>query len=400
MHILILGAGYAGLRAALELERLLPGDRAETHITLLDRNLYHQHIVLLHLAATGGAAPSEVAFPLEQILRQRAIRLCNGQVASIDPTQRQVLLTDGLALTYDWLIVALGAETDDGGVPGARAYSLPLRTHHEALQLRSHILTRFADAARTDDARTRRALLTFAIVGGGFTGCQLAGELVDWARRLCPAYGLPTSAVRIPLIERSPLLLKQAGDWASREAVRVLNGRGISLHLQTAVDRVEEAALAVAPAAAAQATTNGPARGLIRTTTVVWTAGIRAPGLLAAAGLETDARGRLLVDRRLRVVGQERIFAAGDCAAVPDARGGMLPATASYALRQGEYLASAVLATSTGRTPPPYAPQYLGQVVSLGPGDAVGDPLGLPISGAPAALLKQAIDQWYLTTLW
>lgn len=387
MHILILGAGYGGLRVALEFERLRAGRDDLAQLTLVERNPYHQHIILLHRVATGLDNTSEVTLPLARILEQRAIRFCQGQVARIAPLQRQVLLHDGLALPYDRLVLALGGQTNYADVPGAAEHTLPLRTYDEAAQLREHILLCFQAATRTDDPTVRRSLLTFVIVGGGYTGCQLAGELAAWVRRLCREHQLPTSAVRIALVERSDTLLPQLSTAASREAERILAGRGISLHLNTSVERITEQVVHVAP------------HGFIRAATIVWAAGVRAPHLLAEAAFPTDARGRVLVDRYLRVVDQSAIFAIGDCAAIPDERHGTVPATASYAMRQGEHLAATLLAEATGQAPRPYEPLRLGQLVSLGPGEAVGDPLGVPASGLPVALLKQAVERWYVTTL-
>jgi NADH dehydrogenase len=389
MHILILGAGYAGLHTALNLSKRLECRDHLAQITLVERNLYHQHVVLLHLLAAGGQDTSEVTISLDWILRRRAVRLHQGEVTNIDLAEQQVLLNDGLALHYDKLVVALGAQTNDAGIPGVAEHTWPLRTFNQAIRLRDHIRSRFREATHTTDPEARRHLLTFAIVGGGFTGVQLAGELAAWVRDLCDETSIPRREVRVALLERTDTLLQQFGAWATDEAKRVLGGRGISIHLNTTVERVSEQAVHIAGGK------------YIRTGTVIWVAGIRAPAMLAEAGITTDRLGRIVADRYLRSVGPDtkRIFAAGDCASIPDEWDTPVPATASYALRQGEYLADTLWAEITGREPRPYQPQRLGQLVSLGPGEAVGNPLGAKIDGLPAALMKQAVEKWYLTTL-
>jgi NADH dehydrogenase len=389
MHIVILGAGYAGLHTALNLSKRLAGRDHLARITLVERNLYHQHVVLLHLVATGAEDTSEVAMSLDWILRRRAVRLHQGEVTHIDPAEQQVLLADGLALHYDRLVVALGAQTNEYGISGVAEHTWPLRSFDQAVCLRDHIRSRFREAARTNDPTARRTLLTFAIVGGGFTGVQLVGELAAWVRRLCDETGIPSREVRVALLEATDLLLQQFGTWATDEARRVLAGRGVSIHLNTPVERVSEQAVHLAGGK------------YIRAGTVIWTAGIRAPDLLAESGLTTDKVGRIITDRYLRSTGpnESRIFAAGDCASIPDEWDIPVPATASYALRQGEYLADTLWAEITGQEARPYMPQRLGQFVSLGPGEAVGDPFGAKIEGLPAALLKQAVEKWYLTTL-
>jgi NADH dehydrogenase len=177
------------------------------------------------------------------------------------------------------------------------------------------------------------------------------------------------------------------GDWANKEATEVLSQHLVSIYHTMVVERVEDRALFVS------------GDRVLRTATIVWAAGIRAPAILAESGLPTDERGCVLVDRYLRVEGYPSIFAAGDCAHIPDRIGGQIPATASYAMRQGEHLARSLMAELEGNPPRAYQPLRLGLVVSLGPEYAVGDPLGMPISGAVASMLKRSIEQWYLTTL-
>lgn len=387
MHILIVGAGYAGLRLALDLDERLRGRPDLAEVTLIDQNPYHQLVQLLHLTATGGLHSRETVIDLEQILKRRKIRMHQGRVTRIVPLDRQVILADGQTVSYDRLVLALGATNNYNDVPGAREHTLSLRTYDEALQLRNHFVARVAEAARTTDPTAKRILMTCAIVGGGYTGCQLAGELAVWLPALCEEYGVPRSEVRIAIVERNALLLKQFGLWATREAERVLDRRGVSVYLETIVERIEPQALYV----------NG--NRVLRAATIVWAGGIRGPALMAEAGLPTDAAGRVLVDRYLRVRDQALIFAIGDCANVPDGQNGSVPATASYAMRQGDHLAETLLAEIEGVAPRAYEPLKLGEVVSLGPDEAVGDPLGVPVTGLPATLLKKGIEVWYRSTL-
>jgi NADH dehydrogenase len=387
MRVLILGAGYAGLRVALELDRLTTDRTDLIQTTLIDRNLYHQHIVLLHLIATGSGYTSEAAIPLDTLLQRRAVRFCQGSVSQIQPLERQVQLADGLTMAYDRLVLALGAETNYGTVPGAREHGLPLRSYDQAQRLRDHVLACFRAAAATEDTDQRRALLSFVVVGGGFTGVQVAGELADWTQRLCREFQLAPRDIAIMLIERNNLLLPQFGPWATHEAERVLTRRGVRVYLSTAVIEVTQNTLTTANSLT------------IATNTVIWAGGSRAPRVLAESGLDTDHTGRVIVDSYLRLFDQARIFGIGDCARIPDPQGGIVPPTASYAMRQGEHLARTLLAEASGQAPRAYRPQHLGQIVSIGPGEAVGDPLGVAATGLPAALLKQAVEAWYLTTL-
>jgi len=384
MQILILGAGYAGLRAALDLE---PAARdGALSVTLVDQNPYHQLVQLLHLTATAGIHTREAIYDLGRLLRDRAVRLVEGRAAAIDPLARSVALADGQRLAYDRLVIALGAETDDGGVPGVAEHSLPLRTYAHALRVRDHLVAQFTAAAAGADER--RILMTTAIVGGGYTGCQLAGELAAWAPALSEETGAPRGEARIALLDRGPSLLRQFAPWATAEAERALDRAGVSVYLNTAITGVEPRLLRIADGR------------VLRAATIVWAGGIRGPALLAEAGLPTDERGRVIVDRYLRVPEHPAIFALGDCAAIPDgANGATVPATASYAMRQGEHAAAAIAAEIAGEAPRAYEPLKLGELVSLGPHTAVGNPLGVPISGYPALLLKKGVEQYYRASI-
>lgn len=388
MQMLILGAGYAGLRAAVDLDRLLRARGRGDTVTLVDQFPYHQLLQVLHKAAADAIDRSEIVYELAPLLSKGGVRFVEGRIARINPAGREVDLADGRALAYDRLVIALGAETAYYGVPGAREHTLPLRSLDDATRIRDHVGAAYLAAARAADPQERRTLMTTAIVGGGFTGCQLAGELAAWADDLCAATGAPRGEVRIALLDRNPELLKQFGPWATSEAEQVLDQLGVSIYLNTPVEAVEPRALRVA------------GNKLLRAATLVWAGGIQGPALLAEAGLPVDGAGRVLVDRYLRVRDQALIFAIGDCAAIPNgADGATVPATASYAMRQGAHMAETLLAEVEGAAPRAYEPLTLGELVSLGPNYALGNPLGVPITGYPALLMKKGVEQYYRATL-
>lgn len=388
MQIVILGAGYAGLRAAIDLDRLLRQHGCDDEVTLVDQHPYHQLVQVLHLAATAVMPAKKAIYELAPLLSRSEVRLVQGRAALIDPVERLVQLEDGRALPYDRLAIMLGAETAYGDVPGAREHTQTLRTYEDALHLRAHVIAQFTAAAQASDAKAQRVLMTTAIIGGGYTGCQLAGELAAWADDLCSDTGAPRAEMRIALVERSKYLLPQFGDWATHTAEQVLDGLGVSVYLNMAVEAVEPQLLRVS------------GNRVLRAATIVWSGGIRGPALLGASGLPVDAAGRVIVDRYLRVHDQAWIFAAGDCAAIPDSPdAGTVPATASYAMRQGAHIAETLLAEAEGRAPRSYEPLKLGELVSLGPHYAVGNPLGVQMTGYPALLMKKGIEQYYRATL-
>jgi NADH dehydrogenase len=343
---------------------------------------------LLHLTVANPKYLNDSTRDLGALLQGRAVRFVQGRVQQLDAAGRCVQLADGVQLPYDRLVIALGGETAYGDIRGAREHTLPLRSYRQALVLRDHLIASFRQAAHTADEAERRILMTTAIVGGGYTGCQFAGELAAWSDDLCAETGAPRADVRIALLDRSDSLLRQFGPWATREAERVLDEAGVSVYLNTAVEWVEPRVLHV------------DGKRLLRAHTIVWAGGVVAPALIAESGLPVDKFGRAIVDRYLRVQNQAAIFAIGDCAHIPDgANGATVPATASYATRQGEQLAHTILDELEGRAPRPYEPLKLGELVSLGPNDGVGNPLGVPLYGLPVILLKKGVEQWYLSTI-
>jgi NADH dehydrogenase len=387
MQILIAGGGYAGVRTALDLDRLLRNSTATATITLVDQNPYHQMIQLLHLAATVGKAADQVTFDLAELFRNRNVHFVQGRVSRIAADERTVHLTDGRALSYDRLMIALGATTDYRGISGAREHTLPLHTYDEALHLRECIIERLREAAQANNLQERRILMTTAIVGGGYTGCQFAGELAAWAPQLCKEAGVPRSDFRIALLEHAHVLLRQFGKWATREAERVLDEQGVSVYLDTDVEAIEPRMLRI------------DHNRVLRAATIVWAGGVRGPALLRESGLPVDESDHVLVDRYLRVRDNALIFAIGDCARIYDAFGKPVPATASFAMRQGEQMAETLLAEIEGRAPRSYEPIHLGELVSLGPKYAVGNPMGVPTIGKPALLMKKSIEYYYRNTL-
>jgi NADH dehydrogenase len=387
MHIVIVGAGYAGLRTAIDLDRLRGQHQlTQLRVTLIDRLAYHQVVQVLHQTATGAEPPEHARYLLSELLARRSIERIEAAVTSIDTAGRQVVLADDRRITYDRLVLALGSETAYGPVKGAREHSFPLRSTADADRLFAHINAQYRRAAASSDAREQRIALTFAIVGGGYTGVQLAGELAQQSAALARAAGLNRNDTRIALLDREPLLLRQMGEWAGREAARVLDRMGIDVLLSTAIAEVDAEKILLAD------------RRVLRAGTIVWAAGVRAPGLLRDSGLPTDAGGRARVNAYLQVADHPDVYALGDCAAVPEGNG-TVPATASYAMRQGAQLAENLAGELYGRRAEAYVPLHLGELVSIGPDYALGLAMGVPVTGAPAHVLKKGVEQYYRSTI-
>ena len=379
--IVVLGGGYAGLRALQDLQQARKRRRLRADLTLIDRADGHQIVTLLHRVATEDLPPESALLPFDELLEDVEIR--QAEAGEIDLDRRAVITNRG-DVSYDRLIIGLGSETAMPPIPGLEEHALGLRWWSDALRVKRVVRGLFARAA-VGSAGERRELLRLVVAGGGSTGCQLAGEIAHWVTDLADEFGVPVEDIEIILLDAEPRLL---GGWdrgAARRAEAVLNRKAVDVRLGSPLESAGEGLV----------TFGGET---LRCGAVFWTGGVRAPALLAASGLATGEAGRVRVDRRLRSTSHPEVRVAGDSALV-EMNGRPAPATAAFALRQGAYVARALVAEFQGLRVEPYRPRGLGMLVSLGGGDAAGDLLGFPLSGLAAGLAKEGIERQYVSTV-
>jgi NADH:ubiquinone reductase (H+-translocating) len=354
---LVLGGGFAGSYVA----RLL-GRRGATIVSPENFMLYTP---LLPEAGAGTLEPRHVVVPLRQMCPHAELVL--GRATALDEG-RGVVHADSLAgpleISYERLVVALGAVTRSLPIPGLREHGLGFKDLADAIALRNHVLRQLERASIRPEAPEE---LGFVFVGAGYAGVEALGELNDLAHdalRFYPSLrGVPQRWV---LVDAAPKILpeipRRLGEYAARQLAR----RGVEIHVSTTLESFDgsEAVLS-----------NGvrvPAR------TLVWSAGVRPHPLLRELGLPLDERGRVLVDETLRVVDRDEVWSLGDCAAVRNERtpGGVDPPTCQHALRQARRLAKNL----TGR-PKPYGYRMLGQVATLGRHKGIAEIPGLRLRG-------------------
>jgi NADH:ubiquinone reductase (H+-translocating) len=372
-RVVIVGAGFAGYRAAQALRRSL-GDGDE--VVLVNPADYFLYLPLLPEVAGGVLDPRRVAVSLTGTLP--GVRLVLGSVHRVDLAGRSVHYVDpeGGAgqLAYDRIVVTVGSVNKVLPVPGIAGHAHGFRSIAEALYLRDHVIRQVELAAMTDDPAERAARLTFVVVGAGYTGSEVAatGQLLthDLLRRR-PA--LRDTPARWLLLDRAPRILPELRPRLSRAATRTLSRRGVEIRTGTSVSEATTAGVRLTGGA------------FVPTRTVVWTVGVRPDPLIDDLGLGA-VDGRVRVDEYLAVPGHPDVFACGDVAAVPDlTRPGELTAmTAQHAERQGRAVARNVAASLGHGTARPYRHRDLGLVVDLGGFQAVADPLGVPLTGLVA----------------
>jgi len=374
-RIVVVGAGFAGYRAARHLSRAARG-RAD--VTVLNPTDHFLYLPLLPQVATGVLEPRRITVSLPGTLRDA--RLVLGEADRVDLDGRAVHYRDPEGgtgvLPYDRLVLAVGSVNKLLPVPGVAQYAHGFRGLPEALYLRDHITRQLELAATEEDPAAR---CTFVVAGAGYTGTEVTAQgrlFTDALQRARPRH--EALGVRWLLLDTASRILPELDERLSRTATRVLGERGAEVRTGTSVKEAEPDGVLLSDGE------------FVPTRTLVWCVGVRPDPLAESLGLPLE-RGRVLVEPTLQVPGRPEVFACGDVAAVPDTErpGEFTAMTAQHAWRQGQVAARNVAASFTGRELTPYHHKDRGFVVDLGGGEAAADPLGLPLSGLPAGLVTR-----------
>ena len=381
-RVVIIGAGYAGLRCAQILSKYLTGENFP-EVVLLDRYDYHQIITELPVAAGGRAEAKDVSVPLDEVLHKSAVRIEQAEVERIDLDNRVVATAHG-QLAYSTLVVAVGSITAFYGVPGLAEHALTLKSVEDAEVVNSTVRRAFSQASASADGAERTQLLSFLIGGAGLTGVELAGELAEVIPSLAQTYDVQPGEARVALIEAAPRVLPGMPDKLGVRAAAILTELGVRLVLGSRV-----------VAASAHDITLASGDRLVGRT-LVWTGGIIAPPLLAQSGLPTARNGQVVVDEYLRVLSRPNVFAIGDAARIQvDGSSRVLEPTAQVALKQAEAAAYNIVAEWNGWKQKPYVPANRGQVVSLGSTRGVASVFNVSLAGRKVMALKALIEEGY-----
>ena len=354
-RVLVVGAGFAGLYAAMGLRRVAA---AGHRVTVASEESFFQYQPFLPEVASGTIDPRAAVVPLRRVLPH--CRLLVGEVTRVDHDAREAHVTMSSggehAIGYDVLALAPGSRSRVLPIPGLAERGIGFKTIREAIYLRNHVLGQLDVAAASEDAARRRAALTFVVVGGGYAGVEALGELEDLARDAIATYpDLEPAEMRWILVDAADRILPELPPELAAYAREQLEERRIEVRLGTRLESAVDGSIRLSDGEAFDAET------------LVWTAGVRPSPLARDSGLPVDARDRLAVDRYLRVEGLEDVWAAGDAAAVPDdSTGGDAPPTAQHGLRQGRRLAANIEATFEGRPLEPFRYATIGGVCSLG----------------------------------
>ena len=389
-QVVIAGGGFGGLYAARALERLLPAQ--STRVTLVNDSNFMLYTPLLPGAAGAALDPRHVVVPLRAQLRRTELVI--GCLTAADPGARTVSVRriDGaeVDLPYDQLVIALGSISRTLPVPGLAEHGIGFKSLSDATALRNQVLECLDIAETLEDPAERAPYLGFVFVGAGYAGVEGLAELQDFAVQSIELYPrCRAQGMRWVLVEARERIMLEVPESLSSFAERELCRRGIEVRTRTTLEEITDTAAVLSDGAS------------VASRTVVWTAGVRPSPFVAKLGLPLDRTGRIVVDATMAVdptslpasaaEGGARVWAIGDCAAVPDpARDGQAcPPTAQHAIRQGRLVARNVAAALSGRPARAFTYKMKGVVAELGNGKAVAITLGIPWRGFPAWLIAR-----------
>jgi len=349
-RVVIVGGGFGGIETAKALRH------AAVKVTIIDRQNHHCFQPLLYQVATAALSPADVAWPIRHMLAtQRNATVLMAEVRAID-TRKRLVLTGGVSIPYDYLVIATGATHSYFGHENWAMFAPGLKGIDDATRTRRRILIAFERAEITENEEERKRLLTFAIVGGGPTGVEMAGALAEIARQTLPSdfRRIDPSTARILLIEAGPRILPALPEPLSAYAESALRGMGVEVLTSSLVTNCDE---------------NGVEVGghLMSAGTIIWAAGVVASPVAAWMQVASDKAGRVVVEPDLSVSGLPNVFVIGDAAAVRSASNQIVPGLAAAAKQMGRYVGNVIAARAQGKpSPDPFRYRHQGDLATIG----------------------------------
>jgi NADH dehydrogenase len=364
-HVVIIGAGFGGLNVAKQLRN------APVQITLIDKQNYHLFQPLLYQVAIAGLLPSQIAYPLRTIFRdQKNITFQLGEVTGINFEARYVSM-NGSVIAYDYLVIAVGAETNFFGMDSIEQDGFEVKDIQKAVRTRNHLLRMFEQASREADGEKRRAMLTFVVVGGGPTGVETAGALAELINHVMVKdfSHLNLNEARVILLEANDHLITPYPHELRHATFDLLRREEVEILLNTKLADFN-----------GQAVTLGDGRQ-IATYTLIWTAGIKAAPILESLEVERAGAGRVRVNSTLQLPQHPEVFVVGDAAYLLNGEGQPLPMLSTVAIQQGKVTAQNIWRITSGKQPEPFYYKDLGLLATIGRNAAVARIWGMSFSG-------------------
>ncbi|MFP4069915.1 MAG: NAD(P)/FAD-dependent oxidoreductase [Verrucomicrobiota bacterium] len=368
-HIVVLGAGFGGLEFCRQFKR------KDVSVTLIDRQNHHLFQPLLYQVATAGLSVPEIAKPIRSIFRDRKnLRVLLDEATSLDLDSKRIELRDTGEISYDYLVIAVGARTNYFGNDQWEAVAPGLKTLDDATRIRHDLLLAFEEAERELDPARRQALMRTVVIGGGPTGVELAGAIAELSKRVLAKdfRNIETERAEIVLLEVAPRILLPFSEKLSDSAKKQLEDLGVDVRLKQNIRHIREGAVELED-------------GTIEAGNILWGAGVRASPVCDHLGVEQDKAGRLKVRPDCSLPGHPEVFALGDIVHLTDAKGQAVPGISPAAIQMGKYVSRVIShQLDGGRDSPPFAYFDKGNMATLGRSKAVARIGKLEFSGFTA----------------
>jgi len=377
-NIVIIGAGYAGLRAARKL-----GKYKGARVILINKDDAHVRLSEIHEVAANRVEPDGVAVPIRGCIPSGA-SFVKTIVSRVDFEHKQVFTGTG-SIGYDYLILAIGSEPEFFGISGMKEHSFTLWSLDDAMRIGAHIEKMFAAALKERDAQKRKELLTFVIGGGGLTGVEMAGELAESIPCLSKRYGVPQDKVSLIVVEALPDILPVLKSNLIKKARKVLESKGVQLMTNSPIMKVDSTGLEL------------KSGEKIAARTLIWTGGVRGNTFIEKLGLPIGGRGRIKVNEYLQTTHPD-VYAIGDCAHIV-VDGAPVPQQVEVAFQTADCAAHNIMADIRGYDKKKYRPKIYGTVVSIGRRYGIADFGTISFTGLFAIMLKRLFDIHYLLSL-
>lgn len=382
--IVILGAGYGGLRTLRKLQQ----SNIDAEIVLVNKNDYHHETTWLHEAAAGTIEPEKLMYSIDKVVNKSKTTFIQDTVEKINKDEKTVTLTTKGEIAYDYLLIALGSEAETFGISGLKEYAHTITSVDSVKKIRAHIEAQFAKWK----SEQRDELLTIIVGGAGFTGIEFLGELTNRIPELVKTYDVPREKVRIVCLEAAPRVLPQFDEKLVSYGVGVLEDRGVEFKVGKPVKEANADGVKYAES-------ENDVRE-IKAATIIWAAGVRGNSVIEASGFEAG-RGRVKVNNNLTVPNNEEILIVGDCSLIINRNNERpYPPTAQIALQQADIAAKNLIKLVNGQSDlEDFVYHEKGTVCSIGDNDAIGVVMGKPLKGYPASVMKKVIDDRALLML-
>ena len=380
IKVIIVGGGFGGISVAKQLTN------PDFEITLIDRTNHHLFQPLLYQVATAALSPGDIAIPIRAVFSKRKnLRVILGEVETVNPSENTLTLNGGEKLSFDYLVLAPGARYNYFGHPEWEQHAPGLKSLSDALQIREQILLSLEKAETINDLEKRKPYLTFAIIGGGPTGVEMAGSIAEIAKRnmMRDYKSFHKNETTIYLIEAAGNVLNGFSESLSEKALSSLNNMGVRVLLHSPVEQVLENGVQLK-------------NHFIETPNVIWAAGVSASPLLKSLNEPVDRVGRVKVKSDLSVNSNPNIFVIGDAAYYEDNSGKALPGIAPVALQQGRFVGRLIRNAHRNIPRPVFHYVDKGTMATIGRAKAVADIKGFKLSGFFAWLMWGFIHIFFL----